>query len=75
MKIVGYQPKRADSGIDVWVQITLNIVVSKNGNVTLMDVKKRKTSYCMRKQLQRKQRIRINQLMRASQAHKMEEAG
>ena len=39
-KVVGYQPKRTDSAIDNWVQITWDIVVNKKKNVTLMDVKK-----------------------------------
>ena len=37
---VGYQPKRTDSAIDVWVQIIWEIVVSKKENVTLMNRKK-----------------------------------
>ena len=38
-----------------------------------MDVKKHTTGYCMKKQLHRRQTIRINQLIRASQAHRQEE--
>ena len=46
----------------------------KKENVTLMDVKKHTTGYYMKKLLYRKQRIRINQLMRGSQAYKQEKA-
>ena len=46
----------------------------KKENVTLMDVKKHTTGCCRKKLLYRKQRIRINQLMRGSQAHKQEKA-
>ena len=39
-----------------------------------MDMKKYTISYCMKKLLFRMQRIRINQLMRASQAHRQEDS-
>ena len=64
--------KKTDSVINVWVQITWEIVANKKENVTLMDVKKHTTGYYMKKRLYRKQRIIINHLMRANQSQKLE---